>query len=370
VAGWRLLDVGAVDGYVMTNLYEAVGIAVSEGVSPNTLILNHPESPFANVGYHQEVEREIDVDYCRSQGIPIVRRSIGGGAILDGPWEQDYFVIIRRDDPECPASVPDFYQKFLKPIVYALKSYGLKAEFRPLNDVLVSGKKISGNGAIGIENSSVLAGDILLDFPVDLMVRVLKVPSEKFRGKIAKSMQEWLTSMKNELGHTPEREEVKERIVEGFEKELGIKFERGELTGREKELLEKLLNERRSESWIFRKKLSHERLYSAPKCTKIRGGVYVCEGMHKAEKLVRVTVEFQEDVIKEISISGDFFTQPYIGGIAQLEKELVDTPAEKEKLKARIEDAIRKIGLKIYGVKTEDIVEAIMKAKQAKEPTS
>ena len=39
---WRLLDLGEVDGYVMTNLYEAVGMAVSRGEFPNTLILNHP----------------------------------------------------------------------------------------------------------------------------------------------------------------------------------------------------------------------------------------------------------------------------------------------------------------------------------------
>ncbi|MFQ6094530.1 MAG: hypothetical protein ACE5NN_00155 [Candidatus Bathyarchaeia archaeon] len=58
---WRLLYTGAVDGYVMTNLYEAVARAVSEGLSSNTLILDHPEKPFVNIGYHQQMEKEIDI---------------------------------------------------------------------------------------------------------------------------------------------------------------------------------------------------------------------------------------------------------------------------------------------------------------------
>ena len=50
---WRLLDLGAVDGYTMTNLYEAVGQAVSGESVPNTVILNHPSKPFVNIGFHQ-----------------------------------------------------------------------------------------------------------------------------------------------------------------------------------------------------------------------------------------------------------------------------------------------------------------------------
>lgn len=60
---WRLLDLGAIDGYTITNLYEAVGTEVSDGNVPPTVILNHPESPFVNIGYHQLMEKEINVEY-------------------------------------------------------------------------------------------------------------------------------------------------------------------------------------------------------------------------------------------------------------------------------------------------------------------
>lgn len=162
---WRLLDLGAIDGYTMTNLYEAVGHAVSSGEVPNTVILNHPESPFVNIGYHQLMDKEINVEYAREQGFSLVRRTIGGGAILDGPWEQDYFVVVNRSSPECPKTIPEFYATFMKPPIYALRKLGMEASIRQPNDILVDGKKISGNGAIGIEKANVLAGDLLLEAP-------------------------------------------------------------------------------------------------------------------------------------------------------------------------------------------------------------
>ena len=85
---WRLLDLGPIDGYTMTNLYEAVGLSVSSGESPNTVILNHPEAPFVNIGYHQLMDKEINVEKARARGYRLVRRTIGGGAILDGPWSR------------------------------------------------------------------------------------------------------------------------------------------------------------------------------------------------------------------------------------------------------------------------------------------
>src|SRR4030042_5240377 len=159
---WRLLCLGEVDGYVMTNLYEAVGMAVSRGEAANTLILNHPKKPFVNIGYHQIMEKEIDLEFARSRRFPLVRRSIGGGAILDGPWEQDYFIVVHRKSPESPASIPAFYEKYLRPIVHTLKKLGLAPQFRPPTDILEDGKKISANGAVSIDDASTLAGATLL----------------------------------------------------------------------------------------------------------------------------------------------------------------------------------------------------------------
>jgi lipoate-protein ligase A len=361
---WRLLDLGAIDGYTMTNLYEAVGHAVSSGEAPNTVILNHPESPFVNIGYHQLMDKEINIDYAKKQGFILVRRTIGGGAILDGPWEQDYFVVINRTSPECPKSIPEFYGTFMKPPMYALKKLGLDATIRQPNDILVDGKKISGNGAISIEKANVLAGDLLLEAPTHLMSEIINAPSEKFKDKLAKSMSEWIISIRSQTGEETPREYVKQLIVEGFKEELGIELVPGDMTEGEKATLQRLVEERKIEDWIFSKdndllmKVKQESVG-----TKVRGGLVVSESVHKAGKMIRILLVSREDSIEDISISGDFFTQPYTGAIEKLEAALKGATLEKDALTQRMKEAFESIGLMVMGAQQGDFVEAILKAK-------
>ena len=361
---WRLLDLGAIDGYTMTNLYEAVGKYVSIGDVPNTVILNHPVSPFVNIGYHQLMDKEVNTKFAIEQGFSLVRRTIGGGTILDGPWEQDYFVIINRASPECPKTIPDFYATFMKPPLYALKKLGLDASIRQPNDILVNGKKISGNGAIGIEKANVLAGDLLLDAPTDLMSQIIKVPSEKFQDKLADSMSEWITSIREQTGEETSRELVKDLIVEGFMQELGIELEPGDLTEAEKESLSKLVDERKTKEWIYSK--DNDLIMKSKQDavgTKVRGGLVVSESIHKAGKLIRILLVSNEDIVESISISGDFFTQPYTGVVEKLEESLVGTELNKDALTVAVKESFESIGMMVFGANQEDFVEAILKAR-------
>jgi hypothetical protein len=77
---WRLIDLCEAEPYTAQAFYEAVAEAVHRGVSPNTLILVQPASPYACIGYHQDLEREMDLDYVEEAGLPVIRRSQGGGA--------------------------------------------------------------------------------------------------------------------------------------------------------------------------------------------------------------------------------------------------------------------------------------------------
>lgn len=190
----------AVDGFAMTSFYEAVAKAVTEQNFPNTLVFNYASEPFVNVAFHQVVEREVDLEFVNEHKLPIVRRTIGGGTILDGPWEQDYFFIVNRKSPECPADIVEFYRTYLAAIVNALRRLDVQAEYKPIYDIIVGGRKISGNGGISVGDAMVLAGDVLLDLPAEFMTRVLKVPDEKFRDKL------------------------KRYIVGEFEKKIGIKL--------------------------------------------------------------------------------------------------------------------------------------------------
>jgi lipoate-protein ligase A len=362
---WRLLDLGPVDGYTMTNLYEAVGREVSGGNSPNTVILNHPTEPFVNIGYHQLLEKEINVEYAKEKGFKLVRRTIGGGAILDGPWEQDYFLVINRNSPECPATIPDFYEKFTKPAIYALKTYGLDARLRRPNDLTVNGKKISGNGAITIDKTNVLAGDILITTPADLMSQIIKAPSEKFKDKLFDTMSQWLTSLENELGKVPTREDVKSRLVEGFKAEVDEEIFKGVLSEKEKNNLSELIAERSQLDWIYSKDNELRHLVSDEgHGTRVKEGVTVLESIYKAGKLVRVTVVVDEGKISGISISGDFFTQPFIGAVSKLQDVLKGVELDETPLRKVVSRFFSDSDVRMMGVTPDDLVAAVLKTKE------
>jgi lipoate-protein ligase A len=361
---WRLVDLGPVDGYTMTNLYEAIALAVTKGTVPNTFVLNHPSKPFVNIGYHQMMEKEINIAYAEEMGFDLVRRTLGGGAILDGPWEQDYFFILNKYSDECPSAIPEFYNRFLQPPVSALKKLGLEAKIRQPNDILVNGKKISGNGAITIENTNVLAGDLLIDVPSKLMAKILNTPSEKFQDKLADTMDKWLTSINLELEMKIGRNKVKQKLRQSFEETLGHTLIPGSLSDEEIHTLKNLVNERKKKEWIFGKDIAHQSLLQKYKTriAKIHSGVTVSEAVHKADKLIRITLVRREDIIDGISISGDFFTQPFLGAITEIEKSLYGAKLEGTILQNRVENTFKKLGINVYGFTQEDLVKTIIKA--------
>jgi lipoate-protein ligase A len=360
---WRLIDMEAVDGFTMTSFYEVVAKAVTDQNFPNTLVFNYPSEPFVNVGFHQVIEKEVDLEFVNQQKLPIVRRTIGGGTILDGPWEQDYFFIVNRKSPECPADIMEFYRTFLTPIANALRRLNVHAEYKPINDIIVGGKKISGNGGISVGDSMVLAGDVLLDIPAELMTRVLRVPDEKFRDKLQKSLSEWMTSLKLESQESPTRDELKRYIVEEVEKQIGTKIVEERLSNFESKYLNELSMERKDRDWIFMKDMSHERLLQARQ-VKVKEGVRICESVYKAQKLIRIVMENVNDRVGEISISGDFFTEPHMRIIEELEESLVGAPLESVALHDRIETWISTVKPRIIGAKVDDFVQAILNAKE------
>src|SRR3972149_10328844 len=98
---WRLLDLGKPEPYLAQTFYESVAEAVHEGSSRNPLILLQPGRPYACLGYHQDLLKEIDVEFCEKAGLPIIRRGQGGGATyLDG--NQVFYQIIARNSEAVP----------------------------------------------------------------------------------------------------------------------------------------------------------------------------------------------------------------------------------------------------------------------------
>lgn len=359
---WRLLDLGALDGYSIQSVYESIAKFVGSGKSPNTVVLCYPSEPYVCIGVHQIVFKEVNVEYCSSQGIPIVRRRQGGGAVYLDDGQQFYHLIMKSKGP---MDVEAFYRKYLQPTVYVYRKYGLNAEYRAINDVVINGKKASGNAAETIEGTDILIGNVIMDIDPRKLVSVLRVPDEKFKDKLVSSMELWLTSLKKELGHIPPREEVKEYLIEGYEKTLDIELKPGSLTEDEKEEWKRLIKEFKSDRWTYKKEFEHEKLLEiiTGKCTKVSEDVQVCEATYKAEKLLRIIIEVSQGRITDVVISGDFFMEPYTA-LRLLEKEIVGAKLERKEISERIKSFFEKAGVRLVGAKPEDLVEALMKASE------
>jgi len=100
-----------------------------------------------------------------------------------------------------------------------------------------------------------------------------------------------------------------------------------------------------------------------PWMTKVRGGVTVSEAVHKAGKLIRVTVVSEEGVIRGVSISGDFFTMPFMGAVSGLEEALVGVALEEGALAEAVAGAYERLGLMVFGAGQGDFVAALLKAR-------
>ena len=372
-SSWRWLDLGAVDGPTMVNVFVALAGPVGAGRSPPTLITLHPEAPFANVGFHQEIEREIDLAHCRAHGIPVVRRVVGGGAVLDGPWEQDYMVVVPDGSPGTEGSVATFYERYLAPVRATLDRLGVAAERSGINDLAVGGRKVSANGAASLDGSWVLVGDLLLDLDIGAMSRVLRVPDEKFRGKLAGSMAEWLTSVRAITGHRPSRETVVPVLAEEYAREFGVPLERGSLSVEESELLEELRRERTSDEWTYQRDWAHPDLGRGAmdgRAIKISNEAIVARFDRKAGKLVRVTLLHRGGRVLEVQFSGDFFSRPFDASLHDLERALVDVPLEKAELRRIVEAWAAERAVELAGVTPEDLVEAVLGAGNLKPASS
>jgi len=364
---WRLIDLGKADPLVAQTFYEAVARAVDERSSPNTLILVQPSSPYVCVGFHQEIMKEVNIEYCRSRNIPIIRRSQGGGTVYLDSNQIFYQLVASGESKIIPLSVERLFQKLLGATVYVYRELGLPAQFKASNDVVVDGRKISGNGAGKLgKNTTVLVGNIILDLDYNSMASVLKVPSEKFRDKMTKSMKDWVTSLKRELGQVPPVEKIKELIVEGYEQTLGVKLVPSETTKAEWKIWKNEVKPRhRSREWLHAPDGVHEE-HAIGRAIKIADGVRVVETEHKAEKLIRVRAQLMGTRILDIKISGDFFMVPE-EALMDLDSALKDATLEREELLGRIRSFYEEKQIQTPGILPEDFGEAILKLRNLAE---
>jgi len=357
---WRFIDLGRAEPLMAQTFYEAVAVAVDRGLAPSTLLFVQPSKPYVCLGFHQQMEKELDTEYCRNHNLLIIRRSQGGGATYLNSDQLFYQVVAADLSNAIPKNVEALFEKALEAPIQTYRRLGVEASFKPLNDVMAGSRKISGNGAGKLGNTTILVGNIIMDLDYEAMAAVLRVPDEKFRDKMAKSMREWVTSLKRELGHTPPIDVVKKILRASFEETLGIALNTSQPTEAEVEIWEKETKPKHlSQEWLLMPELRHKEL-AEERAVKVADGVKIIEVTHKAQKLVRITAETIGDRILSIMISGDFFIVPE-DTVPKLEAALRGAALNRSELETIVRDFVVENRVQMAGLEPGELVSAIMR---------
>ena len=136
------------------------------------------------IGRNQNAYAEIDRTFVRDNGIAVVRRLTGGGAVFHDPGNLNYTFIVPKDGP----SGIDF-RRFCEPVIDLLRSLGVPAELSGRNDMTAEGRKFSGNAQCVYNGKILHHGTLLFNADVSEMAGALRVDPEKMTGKGIKSVR-------------------------------------------------------------------------------------------------------------------------------------------------------------------------------------
>lgn len=212
----NLYRLGAIPWDETQAIYHVLAQTGQEG-----LVICRPSSRCVCLGLHDDLAQEVDTAYCQANNIPLIRRDIGGGMVLLDRDQIFFQLVLRRDNPLLKGRREDSFAQFLAPAVKTLGDFSIQAAVKRPADIVVHGKKISGNGAGDIDGFAVYTGNLLIAFDRSTMANILNVPSQRFRELTRQSMERYLTTMEEELGYSPDHNLVEERLIVNFSAWLG-----------------------------------------------------------------------------------------------------------------------------------------------------
>src|SRR5437899_7376081 len=238
---WRLVDLEYRDDPFMNmSVEEAIPRAVGEGKAPNTVRFWHNSNTIVLCCF-QSAPLEVNFDACKETGTTVVRRFTGGGAVYHDAGNLNYAISLKKGHPLVPdTDLQVVFQRLSQGAVEGLRSLGVNAEFQPINDIQVEGKKVSGAAGSVKWGTVFHHGCILVASDLSILSKVLNVPRAKLVNKHVASVQKRVTTIRDELHRNVGTREVRESIVQGIQASYNVHLEKGNLTGREMSLAKEL----------------------------------------------------------------------------------------------------------------------------------
>lgn len=312
----------AVEEYILKHL----------NVDHEDYFLFYINGPSIIIGKNQNTSEEVNLKYVEENGIDVVRRLSGGGAVYHDEGNLN-FSFITKDD----GNSFNNYKKFTQPIVDALRNLGVEAELTGRNDIQVGERKISGNAQFTTRGRMFSHGTLMFNSNIEEVVNSLNVSEEKMRSKGIKSVRSRVANITEFLEHEMEMEQFVEALLHSIYD--GEQPERYVLRDEDWEIVHDISKERYANwDWNFGKspKFDVESKRRFPIGT------------------IDVRLNVNKGTITEAKIYGDFFG---VGDIQDVEQALVGTRFER----AAIREQLMQLDLKHYfgNVELEELVDLI-----------
>lgn len=302
-------------------------------VEKEPVLLFYINQPSIIIGKNQNTIEEINTDYVEDHDIIVVRRLSGGGAVYHDLGNLN-FSFITKDDGNSFMN----YKKFTQPVVDALVKLGVNAELSGRNDILVEGRKVSGNAQFATRGRMYTHGTLMFNTEIDAVVAALKVKKDKIESKGIKSVRSRVANISEFLND--------DMTVEQFRMEILKSVFGGEENIRYYELTE--------EDWVNIHKISEER-YQTWEWNYGKSPRFNIQKTHRFPSGgIDIRLEVNHGVIEEAHIFGDFFG---VGEVADIETRLIGTKYDRTSISQALEDV--DIPKYFGGITEEDFLQLI-----------
>jgi len=259
------------------------------------------------IGKHQIAAEEVNLRRAEELGVRVVRRNTGGGAVYHDLGNLN-FSYITDWDPEKGAG----YDVFLDPVIHALERFGVTAEKRGRNDLVVDGKKISGNAQCIHAGRLLHHGTLLVSSDLSVMPEVLSIQDDKFASKGIKSVRSRVANISRFTKGSPDIALLKQALVESFF-ESGIIDEHIPAASETEDIRRRVTEKYGTWEW----NIGSAADYSYKNSGRYPGGK------------VEVRLDVKKGVIERCKIYGDFLA---LIGVDELERAVVGCRAERNEL--------------------------------------
>jgi lipoate---protein ligase len=301
-----------------------INLAIEEYALKNldineTYLLFYINEPSIIIGKNQNTIEEINTEYVDANGIHVVRRLSGGGAVYHDLGNLN-FSFITKDDGD---SFHNF-KKFTEPVVQALHRLGVDAEMSGRNDLVVGERKISGNAQFSTRGRMFSHGTLMLDSEIENVVSALKVKKDKIESKGIKSIRSRVANISEFLSEKITIEEFRSMLLEYIFNEEDVQ--------------EYVLTE---DDWAKIHQLSEERYQNwewnygkSPKFNLQHSNRFPVGQ-------IDVRLDVNKGIIENCKIYGDFFG---VGDVSEIENKLTNLRYER----AEIEKALEGVDIPHY----------------------